>query len=83
MTDEEKLRVLLPHWIEHNAEHAAEFRRWSTTVDAAKVGIEEAAALVETANERLEAALKVLGGPLDSNVHGHDHAHGHEHGHHH
>jgi hypothetical protein len=29
ITDPEKLRVLLPHWIEHNAEHAAEFRQWA------------------------------------------------------
>ena len=28
-TDEDKLRILLPHWIEHNAEHAAEFRQWA------------------------------------------------------
>jgi len=27
-SDEEKLRGLLPHWIEHNAEHATEFRLW-------------------------------------------------------
>ena len=26
MTDLDKLRALLPHWIEHNAEHAAEFQ---------------------------------------------------------
>jgi hypothetical protein len=29
MTDIEKLRALLPHWIEHNGEHAAEFSNWS------------------------------------------------------
>ena len=23
-----KLRVLLPHWIEHNNNHIAEFRKW-------------------------------------------------------
>jgi hypothetical protein len=27
ITDLEKLRVLLPHWIERNTEHAAEFRQ--------------------------------------------------------
>ena len=27
-TEMERLRVLLAHWIEHNAEYAAEFRRW-------------------------------------------------------
>ena len=29
MTGRDKLRALLPHWIEHNAEHAAEFRLWA------------------------------------------------------
>lgn len=29
MNDIEKLRVLLPHWIEHNAEHADEFLTWA------------------------------------------------------
>ena len=28
MNEVEKLRVLIPHWIEHNQEHAAEFRHW-------------------------------------------------------
>jgi hypothetical protein len=29
MDDLEKLQVLLPHWIEHNEEHAHEFRTWA------------------------------------------------------
>ena len=29
MNEIEKLRVLVPHWIEHNAEHAHEFRIWA------------------------------------------------------
>jgi len=28
-TDLDKLRVLLPHWIEHNEEHAASFESWA------------------------------------------------------
>jgi hypothetical protein len=35
MTDQSKLRALLPHWIEHNAEHAAEFRNWAEKARAA------------------------------------------------
>jgi hypothetical protein len=27
--DIEKLKILLPHWIEHNQEHAQEFRTWA------------------------------------------------------
>jgi hypothetical protein len=32
MTDLEKLKVLLPHWIEHNAEHADELRSWADSM---------------------------------------------------
>jgi hypothetical protein len=66
--DEEKLRALLPHWIEHNAEHATEFRTWAERARAA--GQDEAAADIDTAtqelgrvNEALSAALDKLGGP--------------------
>lgn len=27
--EKEKLKVLLDHWIEHNKEHADEFREWA------------------------------------------------------
>ena len=67
-TDQDKLRALLPHWIEHNAEHAAEFRAWA---DKARVaGQQEVAEEIDTAakelgwvNEALSAALTKLGGP--------------------
>jgi hypothetical protein len=65
-TDEDKLRVLLPHWIEHNAEHAAEFRLWADKVLAS--GQEEVAEAIDLAakelgrvNEALIAALEKLG----------------------
>ena len=29
MNEIEKLRVLIPHWVEHNNEHAQEFRDWA------------------------------------------------------
>jgi hypothetical protein len=67
MTDQSKLRALLPHWIEHNAEHAAEFRNWAEKARAA--GQEEVAEEIDTAakelgwvNEALRAALHKLGG---------------------
>lgn len=67
-TDEDKLRVLLPHWIEHNAEHAAEFRLWEER--ARMVGQQEVADEIALAakelgwvNEALRAALEKLGGP--------------------
>ena len=77
MNDQEQARALLPHWIEHNAEHAAEFRRWADKVRAA--GQEEAAEEIVLAakqlgwvNEALAAALETLGGPAG-------HASPHEH----
>ena len=66
MTDLQKLRVLLPHWVEHNAEHAAEFREWAERARA--VGQEGPAADIALAaeelgwaNEQLAAALERLG----------------------
>jgi hypothetical protein len=71
----EKLRVLLPHWIEHNGEHAEEFRRWAERAGPAEEEILDAADLVEEANARLEEALQELGGPLE---HHHHHPHSHD-----
>ena len=79
MTDLDKLRALLPHWIEHNAEHAAEFRRWAHLAGQAEADIEAAAAQMEAANASLAAALEKLGGPLEQHHHSHDHNHPHEH----
>lgn len=67
-TDEEKLRALLPHWIEHNAEDAAEFRNWEERArDAGHEGvgrkIAEAATQLEKVNEALAAALEILAQP--------------------
>jgi hypothetical protein len=66
--DEEKLRALLPHWIEHNDEHAAEFRAWADRARAA--GQDKAAEEIDTAakelgwvNESLRAALEKMGEP--------------------
>jgi len=65
--NEDKLRALLPHWIEHNAEHAAEFRNWAEKARA--TGQEEMAEEIDLAakqmgwvNEALSAALEKLDG---------------------
>jgi len=62
-----KLRVLLPHWIEHNEEHAASFERW--VAKARELGREETAQRIEEAveqmgvcNQALIAALEALEG---------------------
>jgi hypothetical protein len=71
-TDVEKLRVLLPHWIEHNAEHAAEFRAWAPSAVDASEDILAAAGAMEDANQALQAALDKLGGPaMPGHVHPH------------
>jgi hypothetical protein len=81
-TAKEKLQVLLPHWIEHNRNHEAEFRKWSaaTTADGA-AGLsgllDEAAANMVATDAILKKALAEAGGPA------HDHAHPHSHTHHH
>jgi hypothetical protein len=71
MGEFEKLRVLLPHWIEHNGEHAGEFREWAERAGPARDALLDAAQLVEDANIRLQEALRQLGGPLE-----HHHHHG-------
>jgi predicted RNA-binding protein len=62
MDDLEKLQLLLPHWIEHNAEHADELRSWadnmqhSGKVDVAK-RLFAAAALLENAGDHLSKLM--------------------------
>jgi hypothetical protein len=65
MSETDKLRVLLPHWIEHNGEHAWEFREWAGRARVAGDALTAAAGLIEEANAQLELVLDQLGGPLD------------------
>lgn len=78
MNEVDKLRALLPHWLEHNEEHAADFARWAATVEEAGQGeaaaqIRSAIERMEQANEALRAALRALGGAIS--LEGHDHGH--------
>ena len=70
-TEKDKLRILLPHWIEHNAGHLAEFREWAEKAGEAKQNILDAAAQMEGANRALEAALEQMGGALEDEHHHH------------
>jgi len=70
-TEQDKLRILLPHWIEHNAGHLAEFREWAEKAGEAKQHILDAAAQMEGANRALEAALEQMGGALEDENHHH------------
>ncbi len=62
MNEKEKLRVLIPHWIEHNNEHAAEFRRWANQAGPAAPNLLAAAQAIARANKSLADALEKLGG---------------------
>jgi predicted metallo-beta-lactamase superfamily hydrolase len=64
MNETDKLRVLIPHWIEHNQEHAQEFRDWAKKAGDASTDILTASEIMEQANKTLETALEKLGGPL-------------------
>ncbi|MHC4267092.1 MAG: hypothetical protein ACYSTS_01380 [Planctomycetota bacterium] len=71
-----KLRVLLPHWIEHNNNHIAEFRKWEG--EAKKESEQEVSRLLdnairnmEEAGKSLSEALKEIGGPLEGEHHHH------------
>lgn len=85
MSDIEKLRLLLPHWLEHNASHADDYHGWIERLTAAGEphAAEHLAAAVEKltgVNHDLEALLQHLGGPAEAGEHGHGHAHHHHHG---
>ena len=78
MTEVEKVRVLLPHLIEHNHGHGDEFAKWAKVLSGS--GQEEAASLMEKAinsfqeaNEALIQALEKIGGPLEGQKHSHHH----------
>lgn len=79
MQELDKLRVLLPHWIEHNNSHIADFRKWQQVANhagsPASSGLEEAVAAMARAGEALERVLAELGGPLAPPGHAHHHHH--------
>lgn len=64
MDETTKLRMLLPHWIEHNGEHAEEFREYAARAAEVKDKLLAAADALAEANTRLGEALDTLGGPL-------------------
>ena len=79
MNETEKLRILIPHWLEHNEEHASEFRRWSEQASTASADLLAAAEAIKQVNQALvnqalAVALEKLGGPA-SEPHSHSHTH--------
>ena len=79
MKEIDKVRVLLPHLIEHSRSHEQEFAKWAAVLGTN--GRHEAAALMneaighlQSATKGLEDALKKLGGPLKGkSLHEHPH----------
>lgn len=76
--DIEKLRILLPHWIEHNIEHANEFRVWIEQMHASGHDhvvehLEATIEKIESANRDLESALEHLGAAHDAAGHRNKH----------
>lgn len=68
MNEQEKLRVLIPHWIEHNQEHADEFVKWASSAGNAEQDLLEAAHRIVEANKVLSSALEKLGGAIPYDV---------------
>ena len=83
----EKLQILLPHWAEHNQNHAAEFKKWATAAraDGAEnlaARLDQAAANMAATDSLLKQAVAEVGGSaVDAHHHHNDHDHGHAHGH--
>jgi hypothetical protein len=59
-----KLRVLLPHWVEHNEEHAVSFQQWAAR--ARDIGQDECARLIGEAVERMLACNQALAAALEA-----------------
>lgn len=78
MSEAEKLRVLLPHWMEHNSGHEAECSKWSAI--AREEGKEKVAEYIDAAvkamkdvNDLLGKALQEAGGAAEHHHHHHSH----------
>jgi len=79
-TTVDKLRVLLPHWLEHNQNHESEFSKWAASARAE--GQENLAAILDQAVASMAAtdailknALQEAGGPAEAPHHHHHHHH--------
>ena len=65
MSDLVKLPIRLSYWMDHNLEHAREFRDWANRAEASGLGevaskLEDAALEMEKLNVHLKAALDLV-----------------------
>lgn len=77
-TELEKLRILLPHWIEHSHSHQHEFKKWAEVArsrgkEDVAASISKAISAMSEADRALEKGLASLGGKLEENAHHHHH----------
>ncbi len=76
LTEVEKLRVLIPHWVEHSHSHRHDFQKWVEVAKAegqmeAVAEIENALAKLSEAEGSLKKALEHLGGAVEGHHHHH------------
>jgi hypothetical protein len=77
-SDKDKIRILLPHWLEHNANHQTEFAKWEAVarnegLEAVADLIGQAMAKMEEMDGLLQRALNEAGGPVAGEGHHHHH----------
>jgi gas vesicle protein len=82
MNIREKMRIMLPHWIEHNKGHGTEFSQWAEQLaaDSPEIAdlLQSAVGSLQEVQCALEEALEKAGGALESAAgdhHHHDHHH--------
>ena len=61
----EKLKVLIPHWISHNEEHAGEYKKWAERFEAEGLvdiaeRLRQAADLIVASNRHFQEAQTKL-----------------------
>ncbi len=79
----EKIRVMLPHWIEHNQGHGKEFSQWENKLaqDNPEIArlLHDAVHSLQEVQGALEEALEKAGGALEQKSGTHSHGAGHHH----
>ncbi len=80
MDDLDKLRVMLPHWIDHNRGHGREYAEWARHMgncgqDEIAALLSRAETLLQQADTALQEALRKAGGPPDGHEEHHHHHH--------
>lgn len=58
MDDIEKLRRLIPHWIEHNEEHSESYKHWAQRINESNPELSQILYEVSREGEKLNDLLK-------------------------